>query len=99
MKRALPYFAAALAVFAAGCGSKAEVPTGGRVTVTVSQDFGETRLAPTRGQTAEEADTVLNVLSRSQFEVREDANLVLSTDLDQQVRTQMDELWTEVKLG
>jgi spermidine/putrescine transport system substrate-binding protein len=34
-----------------------------------------------------------------QFEVREDANLVLSTDLDQQVRTKMDELWTEVKLS
>jgi spermidine/putrescine transport system substrate-binding protein len=36
---------------------------------------------------------------RKQFEVREDAKLVLSTDLDQQVRTKMDELWTEVKLS
>jgi len=34
-----------------------------------------------------------------QFEVPEGANLVLSTDLDAQVRTQMDELWTEVKLS
>ena len=34
-----------------------------------------------------------------QFEVREDAHLVLSTDLDSQIRTQMDELWTEVKLS
>ncbi len=33
------------------------------------------------------------------FEVPEGANLVLSTDLDQQVRTQMDEMWTEVKLA
>jgi hypothetical protein len=33
------------------------------------------------------------------FEVPEGANLVLSTDLDSQVRTQMDELWTEVKLS
>ena len=36
---------------------------------------------------------------RVQFEVPEDAKLVLSLDLDQQVRTQMDELWTEVKLS
>lgn len=33
------------------------------------------------------------------FEIPEDANLVLSTDLDAPVRTQMDELWTEVKLS
>ena len=68
MKRVL--LAAVLAALFAGCGSKAAVPTGGRVTVTVSQDYGETRLAPTRGQTAADADTVLDVLSRSQFEVR-----------------------------
>ena len=70
MKLAPVLLAAVLALLAAGCGSKAEVPTGGRVTVTVSQDFGETRLAPTRGQTAAEADKVLDVLERSQFEVR-----------------------------
>ena len=70
MKHAPVLLAAVLALLAAGCGSKAEVPTGGRVTVTVSQDFGETRLAPTRGQTAAEADKVLDVLERSQFEVR-----------------------------
>jgi spermidine/putrescine transport system substrate-binding protein len=35
----------------------------------------------------------------AQFEVDEGANLVLTTDLDQQVRTQIDELWTEVKLS
>jgi hypothetical protein len=68
MKRVL--LAAVLAALFAGCGAKAAVPTGGRVTVTVSQDFGETRLAPTRGQSAADADTVLDVLSRSQFEVR-----------------------------
>lgn len=70
MKPAYVLLVALLALLAAGCGSKAEVPTGGRVTVTVSQDFGETRLAPTRGQTAAEQDTVLDVLDRSQFEVR-----------------------------
>ncbi|MBE2314633.1 hypothetical protein DVA67_001505 [Solirubrobacter sp. CPCC 204708] len=62
--------AAVLAALAAGCGSKAEVPTGGRVAVTVSQDFGETRLAPTRSLQAAEQDTVLDMLDRSQFEVR-----------------------------
>lgn len=70
MKLASVLLAALLALFAAGCGSKAEVPTGGRVTVTVSQDFGETRLAPTRGQSASAEDTVLDMLDRSQFEVR-----------------------------
>ena len=68
MKRVI--LAAVLAAFAAGCGSKAEVPTGGRVSVTVSQDFGETRLAPTRSQTAADRDTVAGVLDRAQFEVR-----------------------------
>ena len=78
MKRVL--LAAVLAALFAGCGSKAAVPTGGRVTVTVSQDFGETRLAPTRGQTAADADTVLDVLSRSQFEVRAEGAAVNEID-------------------
>ncbi len=34
-----------------------------------------------------------------QFEVPEDANLPLAVDLPAQVRTRMDELWTEVKLS
>jgi spermidine/putrescine transport system substrate-binding protein len=33
------------------------------------------------------------------FEVREDANLVLAVDVDPQMRSRMDELWTEVKLS
>jgi spermidine/putrescine transport system substrate-binding protein len=36
---------------------------------------------------------------RAQFEVPEDAKLVLTLDLDQQVRTQIDQLWDEVKLS
>jgi spermidine/putrescine transport system substrate-binding protein len=36
---------------------------------------------------------------RKQFDVPEGAKLVLSTDLDAQVRSKMDELWTEVKLS
>lgn len=35
----------------------------------------------------------------AQFEVREDANLVLAVDLEPQLRSQIDELWTEVKLS
>ncbi len=35
----------------------------------------------------------------AQFEIREDAHLVLATELDPQVRSQVDELWTEVKLS
>ena len=33
------------------------------------------------------------------FAVPEDANLVLSTNIEAQIRSRMDELWTEVKLG
>jgi hypothetical protein len=72
--------AAAVAALATGCGSKAEVPTGGRVTVTVSQDFGKSLLAPTRSQTAGEPDTVLDMLERSQFEVRADGGAVEEID-------------------
>lgn len=35
----------------------------------------------------------------AQFEVREDAILPLATDIDPQIRSQIDELWTEVKLS
>ncbi len=35
----------------------------------------------------------------AQFEVREDANLVLAVDLEPQLRSRIDELWTEVKLS
>lgn len=68
MKRVM--LVAALAILFAGCGRKAPVDTGGRVSVTVSQDFGETRLAPTSAQTAAEEHTVLDVLSGARFEVR-----------------------------
>lgn len=68
MKRVL--LVALLATVVTGCGRKAEVPTGGRVSVTVSQDFGETHLAPTSSQTASAEDTVLDMLSGAQFEVR-----------------------------
>ena len=65
MKRALVLVACLLA---AGCG-RADVKTGGPVTVTVSQDFGASRLAPTATATAERQETVMALLKRS-FEVR-----------------------------
>src|SRR6478672_2173940 len=61
MKRSLVLIAV---VLLAGCG-KADVPTGGPVSVTVSQDFGASRLAPTSRQTAKKNETVMSLLERS----------------------------------
>jgi Domain of unknown function (DUF4430) len=49
----------------AGCGFGAGEKTGGTVTVTVSQDFGRERLAPTSRQSAREGETVMRLLQRS----------------------------------
>jgi uncharacterized protein DUF4430 len=59
----------ALFVALAGCGFGAGEKSGGSVTVTVSQDFGKTRLAPTSRQTAREGETVMRLLQRS-FDVQ-----------------------------
>src|SRR5690348_16816316 len=56
-------------VVVAGCG-KADVPTGGPVSVTVSQDFGAERLAPTQRETAKSQETVMALLERTPFDVR-----------------------------
>src|SRR4051812_13961873 len=64
MKRALLLLAV---VVAAGCG-KSDVPTGGPVTVTVSQDFGSARLAPDKETTAAKHETVMGLLEKN-FEV------------------------------
>jgi hypothetical protein len=66
VKRALLLFIVAAV---AGCG-KADVPTGGPVTVTVSQDFGAERLAPAQRETAEKSETVLGLLQRTSLEVK-----------------------------
>ena len=59
-----------LCLFAAGCGfGPADVQSGGSVTVTVSQDFGETRAAPTSREQAREGETVMRLLQRS-FDVK-----------------------------
>jgi hypothetical protein len=57
-------------LFAAGCGfGPAEVQSGGAVTVTVSQDYGATREAPTKSEEAREGETVMRLLQRS-FDVK-----------------------------
>jgi hypothetical protein len=66
MKRALVLL---VVLVAAGCG-KADVPTGGPVTLTVSQDFGAERLAPSQRETAEESETVLALLERTSLDVK-----------------------------
>src|SRR3954454_13787360 len=71
MKRALLLLAA---VVVAGCG-KADVPTGGSVTVTVSQDFGSSRLAPTKQTSAARQETVMTLLEKN-FEVTSSGNAV-----------------------
>jgi hypothetical protein len=53
----------------AGCGFGAGKESGGSVTVTVSQDFGQRQLAPTRRETAREGETVMRLLQRS-FDVQ-----------------------------
>ena len=59
-----------LCLLAAGCGfGPADVQSGGSVTVTVSQDFGGTRMAPTSRQQAREGETVMRLLQRS-FDVK-----------------------------
>jgi hypothetical protein len=67
MKR-LAVLLLAVLIFA-GCGFGAGKKTGGSVTVTVSQDFGERQLAPTRRETAREGETVMRLLQRS-FDVQ-----------------------------
>src|SRR4051812_35437683 len=61
MKRVLLLLAV---VVAAGCG-KGDVPTGGPVTVTVSQDFGSSRLAPTKQMTAAKHETLMTLLEQN----------------------------------
>jgi len=69
MKRALLLL---VVVVVAGCG-KADVPTGGPVSVTVSQDFGAARLAPTLRESAKSHETMTALLERTDFDVRASA--------------------------
>jgi hypothetical protein len=66
MKRlALAALVLGLVVAVGGCGFGAGKKSGGAVRVTVSQDFGRDRLAPTSQQTARGGDTVMRLLQRS----------------------------------
>ena len=54
-----------LAVVAAtGCGFGAGDASGGKLTVTVSRDFGSSRMAPTRSEAATDGETAMRLLQR-----------------------------------
>ncbi|HET6551581.1 MAG TPA: DUF4430 domain-containing protein [Solirubrobacter sp.] len=55
----------ALALAFAGCGFGAGDETGGKVSVTVTQDYGSEELAPKEIEDAREGDTVMRLLQRS----------------------------------
>jgi Domain of unknown function (DUF4430) len=64
MKR-LSLLALVLVLVVAGCGFGAGKKSGGSVTVTVSEDFGRARLAPTSRKTAREGESVMRLLQGS----------------------------------
>ena len=68
MKRLVLLFAL-VALAAGGCGFGAGEESGGSVSVTVSRDFGKSRLAPTSSETAHQGETVMRLLQRS-FDVK-----------------------------
>jgi hypothetical protein len=59
----------ALALVLGGCGFGSGNQSGGKVSVTVSQDFGKDRLAPPETENARDGDTVMRLLQRS-FDVK-----------------------------
>jgi hypothetical protein len=63
MKRLVVLLLAVVA--ASGCGFGAGEPSGGKVTVTVSRDFGRSQMAPTRSETARDGETVMRLLQRN----------------------------------
>jgi hypothetical protein len=70
MKRAAVLLLVLVPLVLAGCGfGPADVQTGGSVSVTVSQDFGQERPAPTSSETAREGETVMRLLQRT-FDVK-----------------------------
>jgi hypothetical protein len=54
-----------LALLAAGCGFGAGSPSGGKVTIRVTQDFGHSELAPPKSETARSGETVMRLLQRN----------------------------------
>jgi hypothetical protein len=79
--RRLVFLVAVLALVAGGCGFGAGEETGGPVTVTVSRDFGERRMAPTSTDTVRKGETVMRLLQRSfDVETRYGGNFVQEID-------------------
>jgi hypothetical protein len=54
-----------LALLAAGCGFGAGSPSGGKVTIRVTQDFGHSELAPPKSENARSGETVMRLLQRN----------------------------------
>jgi hypothetical protein len=54
-----------LALVASGCGLGDGGPSGGKVSVTVSRDFGRSAMAPTRSESATKDETVMRLLQRN----------------------------------
>jgi hypothetical protein len=52
-------------VAASGCGLGAGKSSGGKVTVTVSRDFGRSALAPTKRESSRDGETVMRLLQRN----------------------------------
>jgi hypothetical protein len=73
---------AVLALLFAGCGfGPAEVQSGGPVTMTVSQDFGATEVAPVTTADVREGETVMRLLQRTlDVETRFGGNFVQEID-------------------
>jgi hypothetical protein len=63
MKRLVVLLLAVVA--ASGCGFGAGGSSGGKVTVTVSRDFGRSQMAPTRSEAATDGETVMRLLQRN----------------------------------
>ncbi len=53
-----------VALVAAGCGFGSGSPSGGTVTIRVTQDFGHSELAPARREGARDGETVMRLLQR-----------------------------------
>jgi hypothetical protein len=61
MKRLVVVFA----LLAAGCGFGAGSPSGGKVTIRVTQDFGHSEVAPAKSEPSRSGETVMRLLQRN----------------------------------
>ena len=54
-----------IALLAAGCGFGSGSPSGGKVTIRVTQDFGHSELAPAKSERSSDGETVMRLLQRN----------------------------------